>query len=336
MTTPPSNDPVSVLVLGGGPDAEREVSIKSATAIAEALRASGAYTVRLEIISTLSLDQLRALPADVVFPYLHGPWGEGGPLQDILELDGRPYVGSGPRSAREAMDKIATKAAALALGIDTPPVWILNPNDPVCPTALPVVIKPVHEGSTIGLHVCTSRAHYAAALAAVRAERDSGVIRTYMIEPKVGGQARARELTVGLLDRQALPVIEICPQDGLYDYAAKYTRDDTRYILDPDVPESVLKKISKATSRLARAMGLRHIARADFMLDSSNTPWFLEINTTPGFTDHSLVPKAARHAGIAMPELCARMVELALRDHADSAHSPTPAHAVPGASVPAP
>jgi len=306
-----------VLVLGGGPDAEREVSIKSATGIAEALKAHGDYTVTLEIIDTLSSAQLKGVKADVIFPYLHGPYGEGGPLQDLLEEDGRPYVGSGPRASRWAMDKVATKAVAVSLGIETPDFWILNDRDPVCPAPLPVIIKPVHEGSTIGLHVCTTHADYTVAVASIAKERKGGLFRTYMVEPKVGGQANigarggARELTVGYLDGETLPIIEIKPQDGHYDYAAKYTRDDTKYILEPQIPESVARKISKATKRIAKALGVRHIARTDFLLDRNGVAWFLEINTTPGFTDHSLVPKAAAHAGIAMPDLCARLVELA-------------------------
>lgn len=312
----------SVLVLGGGPDAEREVSIKSATGIAEALRAHGQHEVRLEIIDRLDAEQLKALPGEVIFPYLHGPWGEGGPLQDLLERDGRPYVGSNARASRWAMDKIATKAAALDLGIPTPPVWVLNPRDPVCPTKLPVVIKPVHEGSTIGLHICTSHAQFAAAVETIRAEQQSAAsgqspVRTYMIEPKVGGDRQARELTVGLIDGEPLPVIEIRPKDGLYDYEAKYNRDDTQYLVGeriPDLSETIVRKVSKATARIAKALGLRHIARADFMLDADGTAWFLEINTTPGFTDHSLVPKASAHAGVPMPELCAKLVAMAVRD----------------------
>lgn len=313
-----------ILVLGGGPDAERDVSLKSSSAIAQALRDSGRFAVDLQIIDTLSLDALRALPADLIFPYLHGPWGEGGPLQDLLEADGRPFVGSGARASRAAMDKIATKAAALDIGIPTPPVWILNTRDPVCPTTLPVIIKPVHEGSTVGLHVCTSHKHFAGAVDAIRAEQAAALaagkpVRTYMIEPKVVGPGGrpARELTVGILDGVALPLIEIRPKDGLYDYEAKYTRNDTQYLVGeqiPDLPDALAKKIAKHTARLFKALGLRHIARADFMLDADGIPWLLEINTTPGFTDHSLVPKAAAHAGIPMPDLCARLADMALRD----------------------
>jgi D-alanine-D-alanine ligase len=319
-----------VLVLGGGPDAEREVSIKSSAAIAAALRASGRFTVTLEVIDRPSAKDLAAMPGDVVFPYLHGPWGEGGPLQDLLESPqsapppaghtgahaARPFVGSGARAARAAMDKVHTKGVALELGIPTAPFWILSPRDTTCPARLPVVVKPVHEGSTIGLFVCTSHAQYAAAVEAVRAEQASGVQRAYMVEPKIGGdvKAGARELTVGVIDGGALPVIEICPKGGLYDYEAKYTRDDTRYLMEEEtgLPPALLKKVKKHAVRLAKALGVRHISRTDFMLDAAGVAWLLEINTTPGFTDHSLVPKAAAHAGIAMPDLCAKLVDLAL------------------------
>ncbi len=305
----------TVLVFGGGPDGEREVSIKSSTAIAAGLNASGRYKANLQIIDKVMPVHLRGMAGDLIIPYLHGPYGEGGPLQDVLEQDGRPYFGTGPRGSRLAMDKLASKAAAFELGIPTAPVAVLNVADDGCPLPLPVVIKPVHEGSTLGLHVCMSRADYAAALAEIRAERAKGSTRVYMVECKIGGANRARELTVGLLDNQALPVIEISPKDGLYDYEAKYNRNDTTYLVDPSgVSDTIKKKISKATARIAKALGLRHISRADFMLDADGVAWFLEINTTPGFTDHSLVPKAAAHAGLAMPELCVKLAEMTLRD----------------------
>jgi D-alanine-D-alanine ligase len=303
----------SVLVLGGGPDAEREVSIRSSTAIAEALRSTGRYRVHLEIIERITLEQLRALPGGVIVPYLHGPWGEGGPLQDLLEADGRPFVGSGSRAARVAMDKVATKAVALGLQILTPPWFILNPSDPVSPLGYPVVVKPVHEGSTIGLHVCNSAAELEQACRVIRDEQRRGLCRAYLVEPRIGN-GWGRELTVGVVDDRALPVIEIVPRSGLYDYEAKYTRNDTQYLVNPTLPSGVGERIASASVRLSKALGCRHIARVDFMLDpTTGTPWLLEINTTPGMTDHSLVPKAAAAAGLSMPDLCASLVEMALR-----------------------
>lgn len=313
MPNPDTSSRPSVLVLGGGPDAEREVSIRSSTAIAEALRASGRFEVHLEIIDRLTLEQLRALPGGVIVPYLHGPWGEGGPLQDLLEADGRPFVGSGSRSARVAMDKVATKAVALGLQILTPPWFILNPRDPVSPLGYPVVVKPVHEGSTIGLHICNSAAEFARVCGVILDEQRRGLCRAYLVEPRVGN-GWGRELTVGVVDDRALPVIEIVPKSGLYDYEAKYTRNDTQYLVQPALPPGVGERIASASVRLSKALGCRHIARVDFMLDpQSGGAWLLEINTTPGMTDHSLVPKAAAAAGMSMPELCASLVDMALR-----------------------
>ncbi|MBX3385478.1 MAG: D-alanine--D-alanine ligase [Phycisphaeraceae bacterium] len=310
-----------VLVLGGGPDAEREVSLISSRAIADALVESKRFAVERIEIDRLSIDDLSSLPGDVVFPALHGGWGEGGPLQDLLEADGRPFVGSFARTARAAMDKVATKIAAASIGIPTPECFVLDRRDSSCPIPFPVAMKPIHEGSTIGLHICRSPDEWARAREHLDSEPTGGDpfgVRSYMIEPLVAG-GRARELTIGMLDGEALPVIEIRPADGLYDYEAKYTREDTRYLIEPPLPDGVRERIQDQTVRLARRLGVRHVARADFLLDENSVAWFLEINTMPGFTGHSLVPMAASHIGIGMPQLCERLVRLALRDHVPAA-----------------
>lgn len=306
----------TVLVLGGGPDAEREVSLTSARFVAAGIEDSRRYRVHRQTIDRLTLAELRALPGDIVFPVLHGGWGEGGPLQDLLQADGRPFVGSRARAARHAMDKLATKLTAATLGIPTPAAHVFDPRDPVCPLPFPVVVKPIHEGSTVGLFVCTTEDEWASARAALERGNTAGDRRSSMIEPCIRGpgSGKAREFTVGLLDDHPLPIIEIIPADGLYDYEAKYTRNDTRYLLDPPLPPGVADEMQQATVTLAKAIGIRHVARADFMLDASGRPWFLEINTLPGFTDHSLVPKAAAHAGMPMAQVCAKLVDLALRD----------------------
>lgn len=321
----------SILVLGGGPDSEREVSLKSAHFISEALRASGKFSVvHNQTIDKLTIDQLKKLPGDIIFPALHGGWGEGGPLQDLLEADGRPFVGSMSRAARHAMDKVATKFTARGLGIPTPDLHLLDLRDTVPPIPFPLVMKPVHEGSTVGLFVCRNQQEWAWSRKMIDEQRHSGDLdRVYMIEPCVQrpGGKKARELTVGVIDGQALPVIEITPATELYGYEEKYTRNDTHYAVAPQLPPGVTERIQQQTVALFKAMGVRHLARADFMLDADNTPptgpnassaiaWFLEINTLPGFTDHSLVPMAARHSGMEMPVLCAMLVEMAVRDHA--------------------
>lgn len=301
---------MNVLVLAGGPDAEREVSLDSAHGVAEGLRAAG-LEVTERTIGRLTQDELAAMPGDVIFPVLHGAFGEGGPLQDLLERDGRPYVGSGPRASRLAMDKVATKAIAQHLSIPTPSWTILDARDDVLALDLPVVLKPVHDGSSVGLHICQTRDDWQRALGAAREDQAGSAHRVYMVERMV---APAREMTVGVVDGACLPLIEIRPADGTYDYEAKYERDDTVYVVDPELPRPIADRMREASLSLAGAIGVRHLARVDFMLDAQGVPWLLELNTIPGFTTHSLVPKAAAGLGLDMSGLCARLVELALRD----------------------
>ena len=297
----------TVLVLSGGPDAEHAVSINSGRTIAQALRDTGRFDVNLVAFDDITGESLGAMRGDVVFPALHGPFGEGGALQRMLDADGRPYVGSGASASRAAIDKVLTKSIAARLGLQTAPTAILDANDPGLGIPLPVVVKPVFEGSTIGLHICRTHEQWLAAhRAAVATDKAT------MIEPMIPG----RELTVGLVDRglglEALPVIEIVPAEGLYDYEAKYTRNDTRYLIGPDLPAGVGKRVQRQTLELAREMGIRDLCRADFILDDHSNAFFLEINTMPGFTSHSLVPMAAADAGIDPPTLCGTLIDIAL------------------------
>lgn len=300
----------TVLVLGGGVGGERDVSVAGACAVAGALERDGRFTVNNRIIERITLDELRALPGDCVFPVLHGAWGEGGPMQDLLVADGRPFVGSGPRAARLAMDKIALKSTAASLGATASVSFVLDPLDPICPLSLPVVVKPIREGSTVGLYVCRSQEEWRRGR---RASVASG--RLCMVEPFIDG----RELTVGVIAGESLPIIEIIPANGLYDYDAKYSRSDTQYVLNPDLPATVADRLARESAQLAERVGVRHLCRVDFILDPAGEPWLLELNTMPGFTAHSLVPMAARARGsspLDMPQLCAHLVELALADAA--------------------
>lgn len=299
-----------VLVLGGGPDAEREVSLNSAAGVANAIRASGRYEVVERTIDRISLEELKELPGDVVFPVLHGAFGEGGPLQDLMERDGRPYVGCRPAAARLAMDKLATKLCAARAGIPTAEAHAFNVRDEACPLPIPVVVKPVHDGSSVGLHICKDVQAWAAARRDVEADIALKPGRVYMVERYIAG----KELTVGLLDGKPLPIIHIAPAEGVYDYEAKYKRKDTKYLLDPELPHGMDATIKGYAERLGRAIGVRHVSRVDFLLDGQGQPWLLEINTMPGFTATSLVPKAAAHSGTDMPTLCALLVDFALRD----------------------
>ncbi|MEL7472695.1 MAG: D-alanine--D-alanine ligase [Planctomycetota bacterium] len=296
----------SVLVLGGGPDREREVSLRSAQSVTEALRDAD-HTVRLETITTLDERALAALPGDVVFPALHGAWGEGGPMQDLLERSGRAYVGCGPGAARLAMDKMASKLAAVRAGVPTPPAALVNIDDARCPLPLPVVVKPVFDGSSVGLHICTTLEDWRVAHAA----DEPGQAR--LVERLVGGGGPRREFAVGVVDGRALPIVEIAPAEGVYDFAAKYERDDTRYEVEPSLPGDTGERLGRWAMEIAGSIGAEPLCRVDFMLDASDDAWFLEVNTMPGFTAQSLLPMAARAAEMSMASLCARLVEMALR-----------------------
>lgn len=313
----------TVLVLGGGPDAEHEVSINSSTAVARALNESGRYTAHLHLFDTLDAGQLASLPGAVVFPVLHGPWGEGGPLQRMLEADGRPFVGCGSMAARAAIDKLLTKQVALSLGISTGPAAVLYALDDVPPIALPLVLKPVHEGSSVGLALCHTPQAWREAAARARELLARGTA-AFMAEPLVKG----RELTVGIVAGEALPIVEIVPKGGVYDYDAKYTRDDTRYVVDPPLPEGVAHTVQRDALRLARALGCEMLARVDFLIDEQRGPRLLEANTMPGFTSHSLLPMAAARVGMPMPALCDRLVDEAIARHHAARATPSSAAAV--------
>lgn len=290
-----------VLVLMGGPDAEREISIRSGSRVAAALRESGQFRVEERTIDRISPEELAAIPADVIFPVLHGPWGEGGPLQDALEADGRPYVGSRPRAARISMDKMASKLFVRAAGIRTPAAREVRPGQPI-DLPLPYVIKPIEDGSSVGVRHCATEEQAAQA----RAELEPMHARL-MAESLITG----REMTVGIVERETLPIIEIVPAVRFYDYEAKYNRDDTQYLLEPELPEGMADEMRHAARVAYERIGCRDLARVDFMVNADGA-WFLEINSMPGMTDHSLVPKAAGHAGMTFPALCARLAARAL------------------------
>ncbi len=311
-STPNSTAPTpTVLVLMGGPDAERDVSINSGREVAAALRASGRYSVIDHIIDRPSIFELKAMTsacrADVVFPVLHGRWGEGGPLQELLEQLALPYVGSQPRASALAMDKMQTKALVSVEGVPSPPAQELEDESARCSIKPPLVLKPIDDGSSVDLRICRTEAEVVAARAHLHPRRGRLMAEAYI---------KGREITAGIILGEPLPLIEIIPGPHVeyYDYEAKYDRDDTRYIIDPVLPEGVAEQCIAMAMTAYHTLGCRDIARADIMLDSDagGQPYFLEINTMPGFTTHSLVPMAARKRGAAMPELCARLTEAAL------------------------
>ena len=289
----------TIAILMGGPDSERDVSIRSGNAIATALSQSSMFEVQKCVIEKTTIESLRGLNANVIFPVLHGPYGEGGPLQECLEESGIPFVGSASEPSRFAMDKHVSKNVAKEHGVPTPQ-WerVNNPLD--LTLELPFVLKPVDEGSSVGLVICKTRDEAASAKNSLLCGKP------YIAEQFVEGH----EITISILDGAPLSTIEIVPpQDiGTYDFEAKYQRDDTRYVLNPELPKHDC--VQHALS-MYDALGLRDLARIDFIVGDGEQ-WFLEANTMPGFTESSLFPMAAENCGISMTVLCERLAQLAL------------------------
>ncbi len=309
----------TVLVLGGGPDAERDVSITSAKAIHQGCLDAG-LDAELLIIDQPDIDEVKSWKGDVIFPALHGQFGEGGKLQAMLEEAGHVFVGNRSRSSRLAMDKIGTKLIASRCGILTPAACVLSdadlkdPVDAVCPFELPVVIKPIADGSSVGLSMCYSVEDWHAGLAQAKADIHEHPGRVYMIERL----AQGREVTVSVIaDDQgglrALPIVEIAPANGVYDFEAKYARNDTVYTVNPELPGAMSEVLASEAIRVCIAMGIEHLGRVDFIGCPDGHTTMLEVNTMPGFTPTSLFPMAVEANGMSMAKLCGHLVGCAIR-----------------------
>jgi len=300
----------AVAVLMGGPDAEHAVSIGSGSAVAAALRSAG-WTVHEHVIDQPDARQLGSLAGDIIFPVLHGPWGEGGPLQALLEQDSRPFIGSPAEAAARCMDKGRAKQLAAELSIATP-TWALIHAADGCPITPPVVVKPNDDGSSVDLQRCDTADEADAAVNTMVQARGAALVEQWIV---------GRELTVGIVCGDPLPIVEIVPHGGVYDYAAKYHRDDTQYIVHPPLDPKHAEHMIESAVALCEQAGVQDVARVDYLLDKDG-PWFLEINTMPGFTDHSLLPMAAMAVGWDMPTLCDRLVRAAQRSGSASVPDP--------------
>ncbi|WMD18541.1 D-alanine--D-alanine ligase [Achromobacter seleniivolatilans] len=289
-------------VLYGGRSAEREVSLMSGTGVQQALLSAG-VDAHLFDTGERSLSELAGEGFDRVFIALHGRYGEDGTIQGALELLGIPYTGSGPLASALAMDKTMTKRVWLQHGLPTPDFEVLDADTELrlVPDrlSLPLIIKPPHEGSTMGITKVMGYSDMKEAYAAA-ARFDSDVLAEQFIT--------GRELTVAVLgagkSARALPVIEIAAPGGNYDYEHKYFSDDTQYFCPATLPPEVADEVSDIAVKAYQVLGCEGWGRADFILDRDNRPWLLEMNTSPGMTSHSLVPMAARAVGISYAELC--------------------------------
>ena len=297
-----------VAVLMGGTSNEREVSLESGKNIAEALASLGKY----EVLSIdLKEDNLEALPKDVkkVYIALHGGWGENGGVQVALDARGVAYTGPGAMASRIAMDKIKTKMVLEMRNVPTA-AWSLATCDTLeSPLPLPVVVKPPRDGSSVGISKVSNAGQWRAALSAAYAsmnrESDS---ENVMVEEFIPG----REMTVGVIDGEALPVIEIVTSSGWYGYEEKYQSNETKYPFLEDAELS--KKLQKLALDAYHAVGCRGVTRIDFRVSPVGHIYVLELNTSPGFTAHSLVPKAGMKTGLTFAEVCDKILSCAAHD----------------------
>ena len=289
----------------GGVSAEREISLKTGEAIVEALRKKGYDVCPIDVGYDVA-ERLIGERIGIAFIALHGRLGEDGTIQGLLEMMRVPYTGSGVLASALSMDKIMSKWIFAAHAIATPAFWILEPTEDISGALdkvnlpLPIVVKPASEGSTIGVTITRDRGKLAQAIEHARQYDRRVLLEEYIV---------GKEITLGVLDSQPLPIIEIVPKDGFYDYRAKYTKGETDYVLPPRIPQKAQEEASEIGIRAYNMLGCKGCARVDMMADKQGKPFVLEVNSMPGMTETSLVPKAARFVGIEFPELVERILK---------------------------
>ena len=287
-----------VAVLMGGPSSEREVSLRSGAAIARGLREVG-YVV--DEVNPANVTLRFAPDVEAVFIALHGAFGEDGQVQQQLRAMGMPYIGSGPEASRKSLDKLLSKQVFVAAQIPSAEFEVLaQPGPHHLP--LPLVVKPACQGSSIGLHCVRAGADWSAALTDALQHGSPVLVETFV---------PGRELTVGLLGEEALPVVEIRAPEGWYDYGAKYTKGRTEYLVPAPLTADQTARCQKLALRVFQALGCCDLGRVDMRLTPAGDLFVLEMNTIPGFTETSLLPKAAAAAGIGFAALCDRIMQRA-------------------------
>jgi D-alanine-D-alanine ligase len=297
--------PKKVAVLMGGPGSEREVSLATAAGVSKALRSLG-----LEVVEVDVRDKNFKLPGDVdlAFDCIHGTFGEDGQLQKILEDRGIAYTGEGVVGSQNAFDKVLSKKKFLEHNVATPQSEVISAGQRP-KTSVPLVVKPARQGSTVGIVIVKKEDQLDAALKEAAKFDDK-----LLIERFVSG----RELTIGILGDLALPILEIIPKGGFYDFNTKYpflnpqAGASAQHVCPAKIDNALTNKIQELALRAFRALGLEVYGRVDVLLSEQNEPFVLEVNTIPGMTEASLLPEAAAAAGISYPDLCVRIIELSL------------------------
>ncbi len=296
-----------VAVLYGGRSTERDVSLNTGKGCAEALRSRG-YGVTLVDVDLDVAERLRQVGAEVAFICLHGRWGEDGCIQGLLESMGVPYTGSGVMASALGMDKVMSKLLFRDAGLSVAEYRVF-PRERASaiavgdlPFGLPAVVKPSHEGSSVGVQIVREAAALREACVDAARYRGDIIAERYL---------KGTEIHVGILDGQALGAIEVVPAREFYDYAAKYTAGTTQYFYPARIPAEQTERASRAAETAHRALRCSGVTRVDFIVTGNGDPHILEVNTLPGMTATSLIPKIAAGAGLSYAELCERLLDSA-------------------------
>ncbi|MCA9014536.1 MAG: D-alanine--D-alanine ligase [Planctomycetaceae bacterium] len=309
---------LKTVVLAGGESAERDISLKSGASVAHALSARG-HQVKIVDPSLVDLDTYDWGTCDVVFIALHGTYGEDGTIQTTLDRLGIPYSGCDAATSKLAFSKSASKERFIQHNVNTPSYVLIHESDNAQrieqharTMGYPLVVKPDAQGSSLGVSIVQTPEELPQALARCFHYDSFGILESAI---------QGTEWTVSVVDGQVLPLIQILTPHEFFDYEAKYHEDSTQYLFEFDLPTNVIQSIIKTGVNACEALGTTGIVRVDILLDRFQQPWVLEVNTIPGFTDHSLVPKAAAKAGIDFGELCEGALAQCLTKAAHKPHN---------------
>lgn len=296
-----------IAVLAGGPSSEREISIKSGRAVYEALKDAGCNVAWVDLNGYGFKRMLKKVAPDIAFLALHGRFGEDGTVQEMLEDISIPYTGSGVVASHSALDKIKSKRIFAKNGIPMPPYKVFSKQriKSAKNLSFPIVVKPQNEGSSIGLSIVRSEKEFKGAV-----NKAFKYSKNIIVEQFIKG----REITVGILDNIALPVVEIVPHRDFYDFYAKYKDTKTKYVVPAPLPKSIYLKAQELGLASHNALKCKDFSRVDMILAEDGKIFVLEVNTIPGLTTRSLLPKAAGAIGITFNELCLKFLNLALKN----------------------
>ncbi len=299
-------------VLMGGYSSEREISLRSGQAVADALSHEGYRVIPMDITTddtTKIIQQIQAEPLDIAFIALHGKLGEDGIIQGILEKLEISYTGSGVRASQMAFNKILTQKALKAAGLSVPLNYFITDGKNIdFKTAwaqiksTPLVVKPACEGSSIGVHMVRHPSEWEPAL-----KNAFGYGPQVIVEQFING----REFTAGIFDHEPLPLVEIRPKSNFFSFTAKYQKGATQYICPAEISDELTRKIKEMSLAAYDVLGCEGFARVDLRIDDNQQPYILEVNTIPGFTGTSLFPKAAHEAGYSFVQVCIKLLDLA-------------------------